>query len=55
MGHKEGQFNTFTAAVFTNTKASVHSPVQRCSAQPHVIYSEILSTSNVQPGYKLTF
>lgn len=34
MGHKEGQLYTFTAVMFTNTKGSVHSPVQRCSAQP---------------------
>lgn len=48
MGHKEGQLYTFIAVMFTNTKGSVHSPVQRCSAQPDVIYFEILSTSNIQ-------
>lgn len=48
MGHKEGQLYTFTAVMFTNTKGSVHSPGQRCSAQPDVIYFEILSTSTVQ-------
>lgn len=38
MGHKEGQLYTFTAVMFTNTKGSEHSPGQRCSAQPDVIY-----------------
>lgn len=46
MGHKEGQLYTFTAVMFSNTKGPVHSPVRRCSAQPDVIYSEILSASN---------
>lgn len=48
MSHKEAQLYTFTAVMFTNTKGSVHSPGQRCSAQPDVIYFEILSTSKLQ-------
>lgn len=46
-GHKEEQLHTFTAAMLTNTKGSLHSPVQCCSTQPDVIYSEILTASNV--------
>lgn len=48
IGHKEGWFYTFTAVMFTNTKGSVHSPVQYWSAQLDVICFEIFSTSNVQ-------